>query len=275
MTIGYALAACCGYGAADFLGGFVARRQSVAATLLIGQPIALIVIGIAAALTPGHPNWPDMALGLLAGTVGGAGLILLYQSLARGAMAMASAIFGILSAAVPVIAGLLFGNRLSLLQIAGLVLAVQAIYALKHSHHASPGQQSRAMLLMPIVAGGALGAYHVLIACTSVASGLWPLAAARTALVAGVTAYVVVRPPGRLTSQGVGLSALAALVEVGATMLALLAVRGDQLAIAGILIALSPAITITLAHVLLHEHLERDRIVGLMLSLLAIGFIVA
>jgi hypothetical protein len=73
MTIDYALTACFGYGTADFLSGFATRRQSVAATLLIGQPVALIAIGIAAALTPGHPNWPDMALGVLAGTVGGVG----------------------------------------------------------------------------------------------------------------------------------------------------------------------------------------------------------
>jgi hypothetical protein len=141
MTIDYALTACFGYGTADFLSGFATRRQSVAATLLIGQPVALIAIGIAAALTPGHPNWPDMALGVLAGTVGGVGKTLLYQSLARDTMAMASTVFGILSAAVPVTAGLLFGNRLSWLQIAGMVLAVHAIYALQHSHHASPRQQ--------------------------------------------------------------------------------------------------------------------------------------
>ncbi len=275
MTIDYALTACFGYGAADFLSGFATRKQSVAATLLIGQPVAFIAIGIAAALTPGHPNWPDMALGMLAGTVGGVGKTLLYQSLARDTMAMASTVFGILSAAVPVTAGLLFGNRPSWLQIAGIVLAVHAIYALQHSHHAGPGQPSRAVLLMPIAAGCALGVYHVLLSCTSAASGLWPLAAARTAPVVGIIAYVMVQPPEGLTSRGVGLSALATLVEVSATMLALLAVRADQLAIAGTLIALSPAITITLAHLLLHEHIERNRIVGLMLSLLAIGFIVA
>ena len=272
--MGYALAACLGYGAADFLGGLIARKQSVSAALLIGQPITLIVIGIAALLTPGHPNWRDMALGLLAGAVGGAGMPLFYLSMARGAMGSASSLLGIMYAAVPVVAGLFFGNRLTLPQIAGLVLAVLAIYTLKRSHHAGPGQQSRAILLMPILACCAFGAYHVLISRTTAASGLWPLAAARTSVLVGVMAYVIVRPPNRLTSGWVSLSALAALMGMGAAMLALMAVRGDQLTIAGILIALSPAVTTALAHILLHERLARDHIVGLLMSLIAIGLIV-
>jgi drug/metabolite transporter (DMT)-like permease len=273
--IGYALAACLGYGTADFLAGLAARKHSVVAALLIGQPIAFIGIGIAALLTPGHPNWPDSVLGFLAGTVGCVGLALLYKSLAQGAMAMASSLFGIMYATVPVMAGLLFGNRLTLLQSAGLLLALIAIYTLKRSPQAGLGQQSRATLLIPILAGCVLGAYHVLISQTSAASGLWPLAAARTPLLAGAIIFAIVRRPERLTSQWASLCALSTLAQVGATMLALLAVRGDQLAIAGILIALSPAVTTAFARWLLHEHLERDHIVGLMMSLMAIGLIVA
>jgi drug/metabolite transporter (DMT)-like permease len=273
--IGYALSACLGYGTADFLAGLAARRQSVAAALLISQPIAFVVIGIAALLTPGYPNWPDIALGFLAGTVGCAGVALLYGSLAQGAMAMASSLIGIMSATVPVVAGLLFGNRLTLLQIAGMLLALLAIYVLKRSPQFDLGQQSRAALLMPILAGCALGTYHVLISQTSAASGLWPLAAARTSLLAGVMVFVIVRRPERLTNRWASVSALSTLVEVGATTLALLAVRGDQLAIAGILIALNPAVTTAFARWFLHEHLERDHIVGLMMSLMAIGLIVA
>lgn len=273
--IGYALAACLGYGAADFLGGLTARKQSVSAALLISQVIALIVSTIAALLTPGDPNWPDMALGLLAGTVSCAGLPLFYLSLARGAMASASSLLGIMYAAVPVLAGLCFGDHLSMPQIAGLVLAVLAIYALKPLHHAGSGQQSHTILLMPMLAGCAFGAYHVLISRTTPASGLWPVAAARTALFVGVMAYVLVRPPNGLTSRWASLSALAALMGMGATILALVAVRGDHLGIAGILMALSPAVTTTLAYLLLHERLERHHIAGLLLALMAIGLIAA
>lgn len=273
--ISYALAACLGYGAADFLAGLAARQQSVIAALLIGQPIALIVIGIAALLTPGNPHWPDMTLGFLAGTVGCVGLALLYKSLAQGAMATASSLIGIMYAMVPVIAGLLIGNRLTLLQTTGLLLALIAIYALKRSPQACLAQPSRAVLCIPMLAGGVLGAYHVLISQTSAASGLWPLAAARTSLVAGVIICAIVRRPERLTSQWARVSALSTLVEVGATMLALLAVRGDQLAIAGVLIGLNPAVTTACARWLLHEHLARGHLVGLIMSLIAIGFLVA
>jgi drug/metabolite transporter (DMT)-like permease len=273
--MGYALAACISYGAADFLGGLTVRRQSVAATLLIGQSIAFIVSSIGALLTPGYPNWSELTLGFLAGTVSGAGMPLFYRSLAQGTMARASALLGIMYAAVPVIAGRLFGNHLTLLQSIGLVFAVLAIYVLKCSHHVPQGQQSGALLAMPMLAGCAFGLYHVLISRTTPASGLWPLVAARAALLGGVMMYVIVRPPECLVSRWAGLSAVAALLGVGATILAFMAVHGDHLSIAGMLIALSPAVTTVLARVFLHERLERNHIVGLLMSLVAIGCIVA
>src|SRR5512146_2260717 len=87
-----ALSALC-YGAADFSGGFAARRSPLVPVLVTSQGagavLALAFVLVSREAVPGHH---DVASGAAAGIAGAAGLALLYRGIARGVVAIVSPI---------------------------------------------------------------------------------------------------------------------------------------------------------------------------------------
>ncbi|NDB18898.1 MAG: hypothetical protein EB027_06515, partial [Actinobacteria bacterium] len=106
------------WGAADFLGGTASRRRAAWQVVVWSQTIAGLVL-IGAVLASGAYRGVEFGAwfwwALLAGALGGAGLLTFYAALAQGTMGVVSPIaaMGVL---IPLVAGLVSGERLSSMQ---------------------------------------------------------------------------------------------------------------------------------------------------------------
>jgi drug/metabolite transporter (DMT)-like permease len=261
------LGAATGYGTANFLGGMASRRQHATITLLISQTTALPVVIAAAMLLPGTPG--SLTLGGAAGLLGFAGAAAAYLAYSLGRpVGVCAVLLGTTSAAVPTAAGIVGGTRPGLLSIAGLIAGALALGVLAWPDQTRTDTQAA---VLAATAGIMFGAYHTVMSHTRSTTGLWPLVASQSVIVAlSVITTVTLRQrphagPAAAMSIGDGLASTVA------TMAALVAVRTANLPAAGTLIALSPAITTLLARVITHERLQPKRAAGLALALTAIA----
>jgi uncharacterized membrane protein len=131
VTSLFALLAAAMYGAADFLGGTVARRASAvsAAIATQGAGLALLLLGTPFMLEA-RLSAADAGFGALAGLTGGVGVALLYHALAIGPMSVVAPSTAVCAVVVPLIAGLLFGERLTPASGLGVALALAAVVLL-------------------------------------------------------------------------------------------------------------------------------------------------
>ncbi|MEX0658123.1 MAG: EamA family transporter [Egibacteraceae bacterium] len=124
------LAAAVGYGAADFFGGWASRRAEVLPVVLwsqvAGLAVLLVVLG---PLTRSAPTAAALGWGAGAGATIAVGLVVYFRGLARARMGVVTPITAVLTAALPVVVGLLGGERPSTVALAGVLVAVAAVGA--------------------------------------------------------------------------------------------------------------------------------------------------
>lgn len=269
MSVVLALLGALTYGFADFAGGLASRRAPALAVLFVGQCAGLVLVGVLALAVPARPDLASVLWGASAGVVGVLALLLFYRSLALGSMSVVAPLTAVLSAVVPVVAGLLLGERPSATALAGVLLAAGAVVLVGAEGGRLP---TLAQLRGPVVAG-ALGAgtgfglLFVLLSRAADDTGFQPLLAARVASVAllGVVGLVGRRP---LVPRGAPAALVLAsgLGDVAANALFVLASRLGLLSVTGVLLALYPAGTVLLAVTVLHERLARVQLAGLLLA---------
>jgi drug/metabolite transporter (DMT)-like permease len=224
-------------------------------------------VAVAAA---GQSEHRRFALGRSGGRSPGAiGLTLLYQGLALGKMSLVAPVTAVLAVILSGLVGLLSGDRLSLVGLAGITLALAAIIlisqdgAAKRPPHYDKTRSSR-ILPIAVFAGLFIGVFFAALKQSSASSGLLPLASARlTALVALVVVALLRRSALRVGRDVVGLILLGGALDILANMLYVLAARHGMLTIAATLTSLYPASTIILARLVLGERLRTIQIAGL------------
>ncbi|GAA0376349.1 hypothetical protein GCM10009530_28560 [Microbispora corallina] len=120
-----ALATACAviFGTADFLGGLATRRSRVFAVVVLSQVGGLLLIGVLIPLLPGSVSPAALLWGMASGVAGAGALVLFYRGLATGMMSVVAPTTATTAMAVPVIFGLLIGERPSALALTGVVLA--------------------------------------------------------------------------------------------------------------------------------------------------------
>ncbi|HWK27572.1 MAG TPA: EamA family transporter [Solirubrobacter sp.] len=273
-----ALASSLAYGSADFLGGVASRGAHVLRVVVIAAPVSLLVEVLI---------WPavgaDFAAGALwwgaaSGLASAAGFALLYRTLAIGPMSVLSPITALVSAALPVAVGLLSGERLGVLAVVGMTLALVAIAIVSGGTDGGDGARvSRGALVLAVGAGTAIAVQLICLDRAPDDSGLAALLVGRA-----VSSAVVVGAAVALRAQlGSARPSTSAAVAAGAldslaNFAFLLAVRSGDLAIVAVITALYPASTVLLARAFLGERMGRAQLAGLGLaaaavSLLAVG----
>jgi drug/metabolite transporter (DMT)-like permease len=274
MSTGLALLAAALLGSADFTGGLASRRARSAVVTLVGQ-IAGLPLVMALLLLPGRPSGAALVWGALSGLAGGVGMVLFYRTMSRAAMSVVSAVTAFSEGGLPLLAGvLLLGERPSALGWAGLALGLAGVPLLSWStSDAGPIRSSRALqsILLGLGAGGLFGLSLILLARSPQDSGQWPVVASRLATVA-VAAILLVSSPGsrRIEGATLRLAVLAGLMQAGASVAYLVAVRLGTLASVAVLQAMYPAATIALTTLVLGERLRRTQMVGVGVVLLAV-----
>jgi drug/metabolite transporter (DMT)-like permease len=225
VAVVLALTSAAVYGAADFLGGLASRKTSVFGVVALSQ-----VVGLAAllALLPwlgGPVDGTDLAWGVAAGVAGASGLVLFFRTLARGVMSVIAPVTAVTSAAVPVLVGLLGGNRIGLWAAVGIALALAAVVLVSAEGGMSALRAARPASLAPALAAGtAFGFFFVLLDRTSEEAGVTPLVAARMASVALVVVLALAtRQALQVTRPALPLVALSGVGDMTANALFLLA----------------------------------------------------
>jgi drug/metabolite transporter (DMT)-like permease len=264
------------YGAGDFLGGLASRKMPVITVLLFSQLVGLFV-AVAAAMALGQPLPPlaDLLWGAVAGVCGTAGLAALYRALATTLVAIASPVAAVTGAAIPVVLGLILGERPSGLAWVGIALAVPAIVLLTAgpAGHAGKGVARRAAAL-GIVAGVGFGLFFFSISRTSPGSGLWPLAAARLSTISLVVLFAAVtRSTLRPARDGFSVVLFSGLLDMGANIAFLLASRIGLLTITAVVTSLYPGPTVLLAVLVFRERMTVPRVLGIALALAGVACI--
>lgn len=259
-------------GGADFFGGLAARRAPATAVVVWSNAVGLLAALLVLLVRPSSISMTDVGWGLLAGTFGSVGAVLLYRALAVGSMSLVAPATAASAAVVPVAAGALLGEQLTMTAMIGITGAFVSVLLISGGHSAlrSTGADGRGMGLA-VLAGMSFGGFLVMLSQSSPASGLGPLVAARAASLTILLGLLLLRREAvALPRPAARLSLAAGLLDMAANVAFLVAVRIGELAVVGLLASLSPLGTVLLARMLLHERLQGPQRVG---TALAIGSI--
>ena len=285
MTSIFALLAAAIYGAADFLGGTVAKRATTLAAVIATQGAGLVLLLLGTPLMLGATvTRSDVVFGALAGLTGSVGVGLLYRGLAMGPMSVVAPITAVCAVVIPLIAGLMFGEQLTPGAALGVALAIAAVVLLgqdapvnspAHESPRSAAHVARAVRIA-LASGVAIGGFFVCLGQTEAPAGLWPLAVSRTVSVSLFLAVALVRRESwKVPAAAIALAVACGALDMIANALYLAAVRQGQLSLVATLASLYPASTVLLARVVLGERLGRLQLVGVVTAVAASVFIVS
>ena len=267
------------YGVADFLGGIGSRRGHVVVVTAWLQVAGVLPLVIYAAIAPGVTRPEDLAWGAAAGVTGGLGVMLLYHALASGVVSTAAPLISMIALTVPVIVGLVGGERPGALPLAGIALGCVAVMLI--SAHGepqgggeAPGGRVRVSLasLAPAFGAGVLiGLFLVCLGRVQPGSSGWPLVMGRATATVFAFALLFVRrlpvwPPASTHAPIAG----GAITDVTANVFYLLAVQRAPMSLIATLVSLAPATTVVLAQFLLREKLGVTQRWGVALALVAV-----
>jgi drug/metabolite transporter (DMT)-like permease len=269
-----ALASSLAYGSADFLGGVAARGAHVLRVVVIAAPVSLLVELVLWPAAGAQFSSGAVAWGAASGVASAAAFALLYRTLAIGPMSVLSPVTALVSAALPVSVGLIQGERLTGLALAGMALALAAVVVVSGGTDTHGVRPSRTALGLAFGAGAAIALQLVCLDQAPDDSGVAPLVVGRavsSAVVLGAASAL----RGRLGDRRPRLaaSAGAGALDSLANFAFLLAVRDGDLAVVAVITALYPAGTVLLARLVLAERIATTQLAGLGLAAVAVSLL--
>jgi drug/metabolite transporter (DMT)-like permease len=265
MAIFLALLSSALWGTSDFCGGTLTRRRPAVTVTLLSELIGLSGVVVAAVATnafdasTGYLGW-----GLLGAVAGSIGIVAFYQALATGTMGVVAPIAS-LGVIVPVAVGLVAGDRPSVLQDAGIVVAIVGV-VLAGGPELQRGDGDTASarpLLLAMVAAVGFGAVFVALdhgARTSTVMTLLVMRGAAAVMMFAVAALTATSL--RVSKPDLPMLLVVGAFDVGANATFAYATRHGLLAVVAVLSSLYPAVTVILARTIHAERLARIQLVG-------------
>lgn len=268
------------YGVADFLGGLGSRRAAALSVTALSQAAGAIALGLVVPLlSGGGPASRALFWGTLAGVAGATFLMLFYYLLANGRMGIVAPVSAVWAVIVPVVAGLLIGERPGAIVGVGILLAIGATLLMSGGDSGGESRMPTAkMVWLSVLAGVGGGFYFILVQRAGPESGLWPVLAARVASTVVTSAVLVIsrrrQPAARpLTPPAVWPALVSGVLDVAGSALYVLALRNQLMSITVTLVSLYPAVTVFLAWLVLHERFRLRHAFGMGLAGAAIAMI--
>ena len=218
MTAVLALLSSVFIGGADFVGGLASRTANgvrvATFVAIMGLPLAFVVSLAYGAERVGRA---DVAWSVLAGIAVAAGIGCFYVGMGRGLISVVAPVAAVTGAVIPVVYGLVRGERPGALALVGLVVAFVAVavvsIAQSEQHPETLVGVDRHVIALALVAGVFFGLFYITLSRVSDDAGLWPVTISRAAgsvvlvdpvarcspaaLLGGVTATLANRPPDR------------------------------------------------------------------------------
>lgn len=273
MGVILALIAAFSFGLADFLGGVLSKRFAVWTVAFVMQVAATASLLVMAVLQPVAPGREALVWGGLAGLANGVGTVFLYRGLAIGRMGVVAPVSGALAATIPVLVGVLSGERPSLLAWVGVLLALPGIWLVARTPETET-QAPYSGAREGLAAGICFGVLFVFLARIPTGTGWLPLAVSES-LAGAIVAVVAVLIGQRWLPRERGLWPAVPLgVVVAIAMVAFVsATHHGYLSITSVLSSLYPGVTVLLAVTLTREAVHRVQVIGLCLCAVAVALV--
>ncbi len=300
LGIVLALGASVCWGSGDFLGGLTTRRASLWAVIIGSQAVGLVGAALVTVLT-GHA-WPGLAAVwpvLLGGVASVIAISCFYKALAIGSMSIVAPISAT-SAMIPFLVGLALGERPSVAQLVGVVLAAVGV-VLVASERARAGdtigaaalpnepaiqpaaldarperRNQRRAVALSLLAAVCMGLVLIGYDATARHDALWAMLGGRmSSAVLFVLVFLAIRPRVEMRRSAVPFIVAVGLLDTGANGLFALATTHGYLSIVAVIGSVYPVVTVVLAYAVLRERLARHQLAGALATLAGIALIAA
>ncbi len=263
------------WGVGDFAGGKASQQANSLPVTLVSKInclpfLAVFLVALFVPVVPASLPW-----GAAGGACGVLGLVLFYRAMSGGAMTVVAPVAAVTSAVLPVIAGLIAGERPGLVRLLGIGCALVAI-ALVSLAPSPPGPErlvTPRLLAQAALSGSAFGLFFICLdrAGTYGNPGLWPILASQLAGIAAVGLLVAIRRPGGWPrGRALAWTLVAGPFDITANALYLVSTRLGDLSVVAPLAALYPVSTVVLAMLIDRERLRPVQALGLALAVVAL-----
>lgn len=277
MAIALALSASVAWGASDFLGGLASRRLSVLAVLLPSQTVALaVVVVVVVGSSQPAPPLRYLVLAALAGVAATAGLAAFYRGMQAGDISVVAPISAT-AVVVPVLVGLASGDRLRMVEAAGMVAAIVGVFLVSRPDDvAKDSRRAAAGAGFGVLAALGIGTFFVAMDAASDAGVLWASLVHRGASVALIGAAVLVTRDGPRVQRG-DLRLLVAIgfLDISANLAFGAASTYGYVSIVSVLASLYSLVTVALARLVLAERLASVQALGIAIALAGVALVSA
>jgi len=263
------------WGAADFAGGIASKRSSPYAVVVWGDIVGMLVVS-ALALARGDlfPSLQSMVYIVLSSVCGAIGIIILYRALADGKMSIAAPTSALMAAVIPVCVGVFLDGWPKWLTMAGVTLALAAIWLVARTEHEGVHRILWDDVRMPLAAGVLFGLFFIFMHRASSESVLWPTVLLRLSsviLLAVIARFT--RSSLRVARGQWRLIAFIGIFDIAGNVFYILSAQTGRMDIAAVIGSLYPGATVALAWVILKERISVPQWIGIAAALAAIVMI--
>jgi drug/metabolite transporter (DMT)-like permease len=273
------LASAVAWGSGDFGGGIASRRAPLFGVILATQLTGgVLAAGVAFVRAEPFPMVPEIALAGLGGVFGAIGIGALYGGLSTGRMGVVAPISGVLSAVVPVTAGIALQGLPGPASLVGIGLALVAVVLVSSSPAQTPGGPVGLRVLglprdvaIALLAGLSIGVFNVIVSRFSPGSVFAPLVIVRlgqAVVIAG--AIAVTGRTWRLPNRVWPLLLIVGALDMAGNGFFILAAQAGRLDVAAVLSSLYPVTTLILAALILKERVVGVHALGVAAAIAAI-----
>ena len=261
------------WGFGGFFAGQASRRGSLLPTLTLDIFIGLFLVVPLAFSIADTFTWRDFLIGGLAGLFGMSGAAFLYAGMKKAAYVTVIPVSGVAGALFPVLWGLVDGDSLSVLQIAGILVGLISI-ALASGVSLQTFKGPIAGLRDGILAGLGFGGFYIVIENTSNDTEPWGAVASRLfPLLILIFILFLIKDKPKPSKEAFPFIVGSGLSNACASTCFLLAVNRGLLSVTSLLSALYPAITVVLAHFLIKEKMTRTQVFGVLAAIFSMASI--
>jgi drug/metabolite transporter (DMT)-like permease len=270
LAISFGLCSAIAWGAGDFTGGMASRKGNLLGVIFLSQFLGGLLLAVLGLIfSESIPPLPYLLYGGLAGVFGNIGLIALYKGLAQGRMGIVAPLSAVLTALVPVGYSAFYSGLPSMVQLAGFICFMVAIWLL------SAGDTGFKMtlneLFLSIIAGLGFGFFFILIDRANDLAIFWPLVSARISSVLFlVFVLLVTKKSARPVAGQWTFVCITGVLDAAGNLFFSVATHLGRLDMSAVLGSLYPAATVILAWVFLKERLGRKQWVGVLGAFVAL-----
>ena len=261
------------WGFGGFFAGQASRRGSLLPTLTLDIFIGLFLVVPLAFSIADTFTWRDFLIGGLAGLFGMSGAAFLYAGMKKAAYVTVIPVSGVAGALFPVLWGLIDGDSLSVLQIAGILVGLISI-ALASGVSLQTFKGPIAGLRDGILAGLGFGGFYIVIENTSNDTEPWGAVASRLfPLLILIFILFLIKDKPKPSKEAFPFIVGSGLSNACASTCFLLAVNRGLLSVTSLLSALYTAITVVLEHFLIKEKMTSTQVFGVLAAIFSMASI--